>query len=170
MVVSGDEGTVKYAFVVSPGADPSRIRLACRGAQDVIVDRDGDLQISTPAGIVTDRRPIAFQEAGGARRPVPAAYAPEGARPGEYRYGFRLGSYDPKLTLVIDLTVLVYAGYIGGSGLDDGLDIALDGSGNAYVTGQTSSAQTTFPDGDGFGALRARIPHTTDPPTCSSRR
>jgi pimeloyl-ACP methyl ester carboxylesterase len=42
-------------------------------------------------------------------------------------------------------TGLVYAGYIGGSGNDWGFGIAVDGAGNAYVTGVTSSDQTTFP-------------------------
>jgi len=40
---------------------------------------------------------------------------------------------------------LVYAGYIGGSGHDASYGIAVDGSGNAYVTGATSSDETTFP-------------------------
>jgi hypothetical protein len=42
-------------------------------------------------------------------------------------------------------TALVYAGYIGGSGIDFGCGIAVDGAGNAYVTGITNSDQTSFP-------------------------
>ncbi len=42
-------------------------------------------------------------------------------------------------------SALVYAGYIGGGGMDAGRGIAVDASGNAYVTGQTDSTEGTFP-------------------------
>jgi hypothetical protein len=42
-------------------------------------------------------------------------------------------------------TALVYAGYIGGSGYEQGNGIAVDSAGNAYVVGDTSSTETTFP-------------------------
>jgi len=42
-------------------------------------------------------------------------------------------------------TGLVYCGYIGGSSIVEGWGIAVDGSGNAYVTGRTSSDEKTFP-------------------------
>jgi hypothetical protein len=42
-------------------------------------------------------------------------------------------------------TALLYAGYIGGAGIDYGRDVAVDAAGNAYVTGETSSEQKTFP-------------------------
>lgn len=63
---------------------------------------------------------------------------------------------------------LVFSGYIGGADHDIGVfpiagssdvfvtagHIALDEAGSAYVSGMTRSRQDSFPDGDGFGALR----------------
>ncbi|OGD22428.1 MAG: hypothetical protein A2W03_01560 [Candidatus Aminicenantes bacterium RBG_16_63_16] len=43
-------------------------------------------------------------------------------------------------------TALVYSGYIGGSDQEWARDIAVDGSGNAYVTGTVLSTQATFPE------------------------
>ena len=53
---------------------------------------------------------------------------------------FDVGPYDSAKLLVID-PVLVYSTFLGDSA--DGIDIAVDGNGNAYVTGSTRS--TDFP-------------------------
>jgi hypothetical protein len=42
-------------------------------------------------------------------------------------------------------TALLYLGYLGGSGEDHGLAIAVDPAGNAYVAGDTGSTQASFP-------------------------
>jgi len=56
------------------------------------------------------------------------------------------GGYDAFVAKVnASGTALVYCGYIGGSGWDNGWDIAVDGDGNAYVNGYTESSETTFP-------------------------
>jgi RHS repeat-associated protein len=51
------------------------------------------------------------------------------------------GSYDAFVSkLSANGQTLVYSTYLGGTGWDEGTDIALDSAGNAYVTGKTSSA------------------------------
>jgi hypothetical protein len=56
------------------------------------------------------------------------------------------GNYDAFVAKVdASGTGLVYCGYIGGTENDYGYGIAVDASGNAYVTGRTLSTQTSFP-------------------------
>ena len=90
--------------------------------------------MSTGAGSFTDDAPIAYQEVDGVRVPVTVAYSLEPAGSGTV-VGYTLGAYDRDLPLVIDPSVFVYLGFFGGNGYDAGASIAVDGSGNAYVTG-----------------------------------
>ena len=66
-----------------------------------------------------------------------------------FTYGFDVAEYDRSRPLVIDPTTIVTAGYVGGSGADAGYGIAIDGSGAAYLAGQTFSNATTFPETGG---------------------
>ena len=102
------------------------------------------------------KKPDIYQELGGRRvlrqgkfevrqdKPATASekVAHTGAKLGAFICSFEVGAYDAKFPLVID-PVLVYSTYLGGSGENEASAIAVDGSGNAYVTGLTSS--TDFP-------------------------
>ncbi len=146
LVYSGTGSALEYDFIVHPGADPSQIRLAYRGATDVALDADGQIQVSTPVGGFTEQRPFSYQEIDGEQVEVPSAFALEhGAEAGTATFGIPVGAYDTSEVLVIDPVVLVYAGFIGGAGQDVGADIAVDSEGNAYVTGFTGSTEDTFP-------------------------
>src|SRR5262249_15945465 len=65
---------------------------------------------------------------------------------GKDQVGFQVGAYDPSRPLVID-PVLSYSTYLGGNSNDWGFGIAVDGAGDAYVTGVTQS--TNFPTASG---------------------
>ena len=138
LTYSGTVNRLKYQFVVHPGADVTKIRLAYRGA-DVELNAAGQLEVSSPLGDFRDDKPYVFQQRGGRQVAIPAAYALERADTSEQiAYSFALGDYDPSLPLVIDPSVLIYAGYIGGTSFDTGNDVAVDAAGNAYVTGETA--------------------------------
>src|SRR5262249_50917285 len=146
LVYTGAGGQLKSTFIVKPGADPGRIRLAYRGAAGVRLTDAGRLEVSTPVGSFADDRPFAYQDAGLERVEVPVAFALGAAvADGAQEYGFAVGQFDRTQTLVLDPSLLIYAGYIGGAGADEAGGIALDTPGNAYVVGTAQSAVPPFP-------------------------
>ncbi|MGZ5468200.1 MAG: DUF7948 domain-containing protein [Candidatus Aminicenantales bacterium] len=140
---------MKYEFIVHPGADPSMIKLAYRGAESVILTQAGRLAVKTSLGGFEDDVPLAWQRIEKAPTDVPVTYTLESekGRAGNctHAFGFNVGEYDKRFPLVLDPAVLVYCGYIGGSGSDEGKAIAVDGSGNAYITGFAYDFEGTFP-------------------------
>jgi hypothetical protein len=140
LVFSGTRNALEYDFVLAPGADPAAIGMRFEGAEDLSIDPEGDLVITTAVGELVHRAPVVYQEVGGERREVPGAYRLRGDR-----VGFTLGPYDPARPLVIDPVVLAYSTYLGGSAAEQGSGIAVDGTGAAYVTGNTIDDATDFP-------------------------
>lgn len=138
---------LEYDFIVTPGADPGVIELTIQGAREMTIDAQGNLLLPTEGGEVTLKTPVVYQETDGLRQEVAAQYQ----LLGDNRVGITVGVYDATRPLVID-PVLSYSTYLGGSGDDSGYGIAVDDSGNAYVTGVTSSMN--FPTVNAFQVSR----------------
>ena len=135
LVFYGNKQQLEYDFAIAPGADPNQIRLQANGVRAVALDGQGNAILNTAAGNVALKHPVAYQQIGGSRRPVESAF--QIAKGNVLRIG--LGEYDRAHPLVID-PVLEYAVGFGGSNGNEGLGLAVDASGNAYVTGNTCSA------------------------------
>ena len=139
MVFRNVGGVLKYEFIIQPGANLHNIRLTYDGADNLSKDTDGNLLIHTPMGILTEHRPVSYQPDGEQQLPVATEFTLERQSDDALVFGFTTGSdYDPHYPLVID-PGLVYSTYLGGSDEDGSFGIAVDTSGNAYVTGSTSS-------------------------------
>src|SRR5262245_7958287 len=140
LVWYGSHQMLEHDFMIAPGADPSRIKLSFSGADKMSIDGDGALVTQAGGEELRMLKPRAWQGSNGARRAITCDY-----RLGEKdQVEFRLGAYDTTLPLIID-PVLVYSTYIGGVGTDIGLDIAVDGEGAAYISGQTDSSDFPGP-------------------------
>jgi hypothetical protein len=162
LVYYGSQRELEYDFVVAPGADPSAIALEIVGEGSGLpraaggrpyIAENGDLVITIDAGAVRFHRPVVYQPATNpeSRTPNPGSFNHQSSidsrqlRSGRYtltannQVGFEVGAYDPTLPLVIDPT-LNYSTYLGGLGFDSAFGIAIDSSGNAYLTGETVSA------------------------------
>jgi uncharacterized protein (TIGR03437 family) len=120
------DGQLEYDFVVKPGADPGAIRIAYN--RSIVADSSGDLVISR----LRQRRPKVYQEG----REIKCKYIVRD----ETHVELALAQYDHSASLTID-PVIDYSTYLGGNAQDVAGDIAVDNSGNMYVTGSLQSPQ-----------------------------
>jgi len=138
LVYYGNQRKLEYDFIVAPGADPGSITMAVEGAERPSLDGQGDLVLAIEDREVRFQKPVVYQEVDGVRQEISGSYKLKSA----HQVGFQVGAYDGSRPLIIDPT-LSYSTYLGGSGVDQSLGIAVDSSGHAYVTGFTTS--TNFP-------------------------
>jgi len=168
LVYYGNQGHLEYDLIVAPGADPTQIRLAFHGAEQIAVDAQGDLVLSLPQSVsdaaadeatpaVRLHKPVVYQmDEQGGKHFLAGSYvllaAETAFRPASAglhasdspHVAFQVASYDASRPLIID-PVLSWATYLGGSGSDGANKIALDVAGNVYVTGVTDTPGSGFP-------------------------
>src|SRR5438874_2089015 len=142
LVYYGHQRKFEYDFVVGPGANPKTIGLEIENPNSKIgMDRNGDLVVGLAFGEVRLLKPRVYQpgvpNSGSANSPIVIQKAKFVVA--NNCIGFDIPSYDKTKPLIID-PVLVYSTYLGGSGADWANSIAVDSSGNAYVSGATHSA------------------------------
>ncbi|MGI8553630.1 MAG: SBBP repeat-containing protein [Dehalococcoidia bacterium] len=147
LVCYGKWGQLEYDFGVAPGDDPSMIALGFDGGGTPSLDADGNLVLHIAGSDLRLAKPGIYQEVSGHRQAVDGGYTLRD----DATAAFQLGAYDAGRPLVID-PGLVYSTYLGGSGEEEGLGIAVDGAGNAYVTGYTS--------GGGFPTTPGALQHS----------
>jgi hypothetical protein len=145
LIYYGNQSQLEYDFVLAPGADPASIRLRFDGVASLRIDAGGNLVLSTPAGEITQEKPVVYQTIGGERKPVAGRFVIDGRN----AISFALANYDRSQPVVID-PVLIYSSFLGGGDVDEGHASAADANGNMYVTGRTLST----PAGDADVIIR----------------
>ncbi len=134
----GNQSQLEYDFDVAAGANPNVILLSFAGAQNLSLDAAGNLEVQIAGGDLIEHAPILYQMNGAQREAVAGSYVIGS----DNTVHFQVGPYDHSLPLVID-PVLSYATYLGGSAAENGQAVAVDSTGNVYITGFTGS--TNFP-------------------------
>jgi hypothetical protein len=157
LVYYGNQQELEYDFVLAAGSDPGVIVLQIETGNlktgkpaAIRLDANGDLVIATSAGEIRFRKPVVYQLDPNheGRQPVEGRYR----LLADNRVGVKVGSYDHSRPLIID-PVLTYSTYLGGTGIDAGLRIAVDSDKNAYLTGATSSSDFPMASGGHLGAV-----------------
>ncbi len=131
----GRQRRLEYDFVVTPGADPRQIQIAFQGTMGMRLDDRGDLILEWLGGEVRFQRPSIYQIASSGRREIPGGFR---IRKGN-RVVFDIGPYDVNQPLIID-PILSYSSYLGTTGTDAGHAVAVDRTGNIYLTGAIGSS------------------------------
>ncbi len=101
----------------------------------VKLDSSGNLVTVFDTGSMTESRPLAWQEIDGQKRAVAAGYRLYSVN----QVGFTVEDYLPGLSLVID-PAITWSTFLGAFGGDEAFAVAVDGSGNVYVTGDSNES------------------------------
>jgi hypothetical protein len=150
-----NENGLKYDFIVHPGTNPNQIIIKWKGADDLLIDRTGNLIIKTQIENIVDSELFIYQDYAETRHVINGKYV----KFNNLEYGFKLqDNYNKFEDLIID--PFIYSTLIGGTSQEVGFDISIDSKGNAFVTGATLSLDfpnttgaydTSFNnEGDGF--------------------
>ena len=133
---------LKSTYFVRPGADPGEIAIVYYGHEDISVEDNGTLVLSTGDGTITQSAPYCYQVIDGSVVEVACDYIITDQ--GSVTFG--IGDYDREHDLIID-PVLQYSLYLKGVGMYDANGVALDSGRNAYVTGVTYETPYVVPPG-----------------------
>jgi hypothetical protein len=159
LVYYGHQQQLEYDFVVNPGADPRAITLGFAGVNQVALDSQGNLVLSTANGQLVQHQPYAYQDVNGVRQEIASRFVLNA----QHQVTFQVGGYDASKALVIDPS-LAFSTFYGGSGTDRVFGAAVDAAGDVYVAGHTSStnlpgANNTY-GGGSFDAFAAAFDPT----------
>lgn len=128
--LSSDKGQLKYDFIVYAGSDADQVRLRFEGLDGMRISKEGNLQLQTSVGTVTEMAPYAYQYVNGDMKEVPCRYKLDGT---ELYFSFPKG-YDKSQNLIIDPTI-VFATLTGSTSDNWGFTATYDAAGNLYAGG-----------------------------------
>ncbi len=124
--------SMKYDFIVAPGASTTNIALNFEGVTPQILP-NGNMRIRTSVNELEEGAPYAYQVINGVQKEVKCHYVLD-AKTNNVRFEFPQG-YDKAVELVIDPT-LVFGTYSGGTGSTYGFSATYDVDGNLYAGGE----------------------------------
>lgn len=130
----------KYELWCAPGTDYKQIQLRMKGFSDLVLDKAGNLVLSTPLGKITEKKPVAYQMLHGKLSPVSCKFILK-----KDIVSFELGKYDPAATLIID-PVLIFATYSGSPTDNFGMTATYGYDGSAYSGGTIFGNAYPTPD------------------------
>ncbi len=135
LILLGHNGRIKQEYRIKSGGDVEDIEVSYKGVERLEITRKGQLEIWTKKkGKLLEDVPKSYQFVEGKKVEVESDYII--LRDNTLK--FKVGEYKKDRELIIDPD-LVFSTYLGGTLPNHGMDIAIDGNGNSYITGETQS-------------------------------
>jgi gliding motility-associated-like protein len=132
LLVYSQSNSLKYDFVLAPGADASKITLLYEGLDGISL-KDGALELLTSLNTIVELKPIAWQIIGGVKTPVVCEYLLD---LNMVSFSFPNG-YDKNYELIIDPATLIFSSFTGSTADNWGYSATYDLDGNLYGGGIT---------------------------------
>ena len=126
-----EKGSLRYDYIVHPGADPSQIVFTLEGSDKTYVNEKGNFIFTTRFGEVAMAELKTYQEKD--KKTIASQFIQKSGN----LWSFKIDDYDKTQKLIID--PLVYSTFIGGSAIDQANSIKVDNAGNAIIVGETFS-------------------------------
>lgn len=123
------ENRLKYDVVVKPGGDVHQVQFQYEGGVEPALV-GGKIRIETPLGFLEEQQPVTYSRNG---RKLSSQYS----RQAEL-FGFTVPEGNQEQAFTIDPD-LIWGTYYGGTLFDRTDDIAVDASGNVFMSGATGS-------------------------------
>ncbi len=130
-----NKGELEYDFIVKPNSNYHQIKWEIVGAQKIHINKNGELVMNTPLGMIIEKAPTAYQNG----RNIKSEWVLE-----KNIISFKLATYDKTKTIVIDPLVRKWGTYYGVVNDDVGRDCETDANGNVFMTGNTGGGTSTL--------------------------
>jgi gliding motility-associated-like protein len=120
--------SLKYEYIVKPGADANQIKFKYEGANETILEKN-ELVLKTNFGIIKEFQPFTYQSQNNQKKPIKSSF-----KISDEYISFQIAEYDHNQELIID-PELVFSTYSGSLSDNWSHTATYDSKGNTYAAG-----------------------------------
>jgi hypothetical protein len=128
------DGSLKYDYIVAPGANYHQIQIEFKGA-DPSLEKNGNVILHTPLGEIEEGAPLVYQNG----KQLTAKWMLK-----ENVLSLDIKDYNPEYTLIIDPLVRNWGTYFGDQSDDKVNSCTTDSIGNVYIAGETGFSAALY--------------------------
>ncbi|MCP9761469.1 DUF7948 domain-containing protein [Lacihabitans soyangensis] len=120
--------SLKYEYIVKPGADASQIKFKYEGANETLIQKN-ELILKTNFGLIKEFQPFTYQSTNNQKKPIKSSF-----KMTDDYISFQLAEYNHNQELIID-PELVFSTYTGSLSDNWSHTATYDSKGNTYAAG-----------------------------------